>query len=161
MKASRMIALLGAASLIGTLLALYVAHQEPAPKIQPAPAAFTVSQGRAYFVENRHAGKLYVIEGEVTNNLAEPRCLIAIKASLLDDGGGLVAQEFPVAGLTATVSGLKFLDWEELRASLVPPGADPCGATRLAPGQAARFMAVFRDPPDKAASFSLSVAGSQ
>lgn len=158
MKASRLVFLFAAACLAATLFALYVAHHSPPGQQQNRSVAFTVSEGKAYFIENRHVGSLYVIEGSVTNNLADPQCRISIKASLLDDTGNVLAQDFPVAGLTVNVSELKFLNWPELRARLAPAGPDPCGQTRLNPGNEAHFMAVFRDPPAKAASFSLSVA---
>jgi hypothetical protein len=136
------------------------------PGLREAPEApggrqFTLSESKAYFVDNSHAGRLYVIEGVLTNNMSSPMCRIAIKAALLDAGGRELSQQIFEAGTAATISELKLLDWNELRARLLPPGPDTCQGTTILPGASGRFMAVFRDPPDQAATFDLIVSGSQ
>ena len=127
----------------------------------PGGRQFTLSESKAYFVENSHAGRLYVIEGVLTNNMSSPMCRIAIKAALLDAGGRELSQQIFEAGTAATISELKLLDWSELRARLLPSGPDPCQGTKILPGASARFMTVFRDPPDQAATFDLIVASSR
>jgi len=163
MRDVRRIAVFVTAGLAVAIVLFLLFSKEPeAPAPAPSPANdFTLSEGKAYFVENRHLGRLYVIEGTVANNLKSPRCRIAIKATLLDASEVKMAEKTIVAGLTANVSELKFLSREELGTKLDEPAADPCKATRLEPGGTAPFMAVFENPPDQAKAFTLVVTGSQ
>lgn len=112
-------------------------------------------------MDNRHVGRLYVLEGQLTNNLPAPRCRILIKATLLDVGGQELSHREFVAGTTATISELKLLDWNELQAILTPSGQDLCQTTTIQPGGSGRFMTVFRDPPAQASTFDLIVSDSQ
>lgn len=163
-----------AAFVVGAL-ALVFALRHKAPPPPPAPPAaqappsapagplrkdFTVAESRSYFVENRYAGRLYVVEGTVTNNLPEPRCRVRIRATLLDGEGREVARQEFEAGSAASISELKLLDWDELEARLRPSGASPCPGV-LKPGGSAPFMAVFREPPERAGSFDVVVLDSK
>ncbi|MFZ5426815.1 MAG: DUF3426 domain-containing protein [Thermodesulfobacteriota bacterium] len=161
MNVSRRSAVVAAAVFVLAAVLLLVFLMRPEPPAPSHAGDFTLSEGKAYFVENRHLGRLYVIEGAVTNNLASPKCRIAIKATLLDANDAMVAEKTIEAGLTAGVSELKFLGREEMAGRLEAPQADPCKATRVEPGGTASFMAVFQNPPDKAKSFTLVVTGSQ
>jgi len=160
MNVSRRLVVAAAGLTLAAVLLLFYLNR-PKPPEPSHSGDFTLSEGKAYFVENRHLGRLYVIEGTVTNNLASPRCRIAIKATLLDASDAKVAEKTIEAGLTASVSELKFLSREEMAGRLEAPGADPCKATRVEPGGTASFMAVFQNPPDKARAFTLVVTGSQ
>jgi hypothetical protein len=122
---------------------------------------FTLAGDKAYFVENKHLGHLYIVEGTLTNNLRSARCRIKIKASLLDAKGQELAQEVVEAGLTASISELKFLGWEELLAKLQPPAQSPCKATEVQGGASVGFMAVFRKPPPAAATYRLTATDAQ
>jgi hypothetical protein len=156
----RPVILLLAAALVG--VALYAVFRErPAPP-PPAPE-FTLKDLKSYGVDNPHAGRLYVVEGSVANDMAGPRCRIQIKVSLLDANGAMLAEtltEARAASPAASISELKFLGWEELQAKLAPEAADPCKATLVAPGGQAAFMAVFRKPPAAAATYSAVAVGS-
>lgn len=160
MTPSKRLALgLTALALAGVAL-YYAAFREKPAGIAPT-REFTLGEGKAYFVENEHLGRLYVVEGRLTNDLGSVRCRIQIKASLLDASGRKLAQGQAVAGLTASISELKFLGWEEIQARLEPPATEPCRATAVQPGGKAAFMIVFRDPPPEAATYSLVAVGSQ
>lgn len=161
MNVSRRFVVVAAAGFAVAAVLLLFLIRRPEPPEPSHAGDFTLSEGKAFFVENRHLGRLYVIEGDVRNNLRTPKCRIAIKATLLDANGAVVAEKTIEAGLTASVSELKFLGREEMAGRLEAPQADPCKATRVEPGGAASYMAVFQNPPDKAKSFTLVVTGSQ
>ncbi len=153
----------GLAGLLAVAAVFYFFEAEKAPPPAPADLSkeFSLSQGKAYFLDNRHVGRLYVIESEVTNNTSGARCQIAIKATILDASGNVVQEARPVAGVVASMSELRFLNQKELDAKLTPQGADPCAATRVPPGGKAPVLAVFRNPPADAAQYSLAVVDSQ
>lgn len=153
------IALLCAAIILAAL-ALYAVFAGRSKEVADS-REFTLAGDKAYSVENKHLGHLYVVEGTLTNNLRSARCRIQIKASLLDARGQELAQEVVEAGLTASISELKFLGSEELLAKLQPPAQSPCKATEVQGGATAGFMAVFRKPPPAAATYRLTVTDAQ
>ena len=153
------LALTLAAALLAALALFFTVREMTREKV---PATdFALSVDNAYSVENSQLGTLYVIEGSVANHTASPRCRIQIKAILLDGEGREVSQEMVEAGLTATISELKFLGWEELQAKTTPPSQDTCQATKVRQGESTAFMAIFRRPPPKAASYRVFVTNSQ
>ena len=158
MPAKRIVLILAAVALAG--LALYAVFGDWLKKA-PLPLEFTLAADKAYYVDNRHLGPLYVVEGTLTNTLQFARCRIQIKASLLDAKGQELAQEMAEAGLTASISELKFLGWEELQAKLQPPAQSPCKATEVQSGATVGFMAVFRKPPPGAATYRLTATDAQ
>jgi hypothetical protein len=131
------------------------------PKETADSREFTLAADKAYYVDNGHLGQLYVVEGTLTNNLHSARCRIQIKASLLDAKGQELARGVAEAGLTASISELKYLGWEELQAKLQPPAQSPCQATEVRSGASVGFMAVFRKPPPGAASYKLTATDAQ
>ena len=146
-------------AVLAVLMLFFVVREMTREKIPATDFALTVD--KAYSVENQQLGSLYVIEGAVTNHLASSRCRIQIKATLLDGDGREVAQEKVEAGLTVSISELKFLGGEELQAKLTPSGQDSCRTAEVGPGGSEAFMAIFRMLPPKAVSYKLVVTDSQ
>lgn len=102
-------------------------------------------------------GKIYVIEGFVTNNFASPKASIKIAVSLLDDQGRILATKEQFAGTTATPFQLSVMDEKDLEQYLNNPLTIMSNNSLVLPGGKVPFTVVFYRLFNKAASIQVSV----
>ncbi len=102
-------------------------------------------------------GKLYVVEGVVTNNFASPKASIKVAVSLLDDQGRILATKEQFAGTTATPFQLSVMDEKDLEQYLNNPLTIMSNNSLVLPGGKVPFTVVFYRLFNKAASIQVSV----
>lgn len=103
------------------------------------------------------AGKLYVVEGIVTNNFASPKASIKVAVSLLDAQGRVLATKEQFAGTTATPFQLSVMDEKDLEQYLNNPLTIMSNNSLVLPGGKVPFTVVFYRLFNKAASIQVSV----
>lgn len=124
---------------------------------------FEVHLGRHGAVTGR-AGRLYVVEGTVTNLTGSPKGFFEIRARLLDDAGKTIAERTVYAGHVLAEPELKGLSRAELerRVSETVFG-DGMANARVDPRQSIPFQVVFAPAPARrqVADAAVSVVGAK
>jgi predicted Zn finger-like uncharacterized protein len=112
------------------------------------------------FINNVHAGKLYVVRGMARNDYAEPRGFIQIRGSLYSEARMLVQKKTVYCGNVLSDLDLTNLELDAINKRLQNRVGDNGSNIRIAPGKPLPFMIVFSDLPDVLEEFRLDVESS-
>jgi len=131
----------------------------PAP---PKPAADYSAQlpfesYTNYFVDNDKVGKLFVIEGKLSNKSPVILGQITIEATLLDAKEAPVVSKVITAGPKASNFELKTLNKEDLESRLDSRQEILLNNSQVKPGDEVPFMVAFVNIPDTVRNFSLKL----
>lgn len=150
---------------IGIALWLYL----PWPlKLESVPGGTTIElfhlvETRGYFIDNRQAGQLFVIEGRLRNEFPKPRRLVQLRAKLYTADGRAVQQLDFYAGNPLSARQLKSLPLADLLGSIQrrPTSQEP--AKIVAAREEVSFVVPFGNLPDlsKLSDYSVEVLASQ
>ena len=112
------------------------------------------------FVENKTAGRLFVIKGKVRNDYPEARKFIMVKGVLYSKGGKPVQEKTVYCGNTLSESDLQTLDKAAMHTKLRDRFGDKRSNFRTPPGKVIPFLVVFSDLPQDLGEFSVEVVSS-
>jgi len=112
------------------------------------------------FINNVHAGKLYIIRGQARNDYAESRGFIQITGSLYSRAKMLIKKETVYCGNILSDLDLTNLQLDAIEKRLQNRVGDNGSNIRLAPGKKLPFMVVFSNLPDSLEEFRLDIVGS-
>jgi hypothetical protein len=110
-----------------------------------------------YFVDNDKVGKLFVIEGKLSNKSPVTLGQITIEATLLDAKENPVVSKIFTAGPKATNFELKTLNKEDLENRLNSRQEILLNNSQVKPGDEVPFMVAFVSIPDTVRNFSLKL----
>lgn len=110
-----------------------------------------------YFVDNDKVGKLFVIEGKLSNKSPVILGQITIEATLLDAKENPVVSKIFTAGPKATNFELKTLNKEDLENRLASRQEILLNNSQVKPGDEVPFMVAFVSIPDTVRNFSLKL----
>jgi predicted Zn finger-like uncharacterized protein len=110
-----------------------------------------------YFVDNDKVGKLFVIEGKLSNKSPVILGQVAIEATLLDAKENPVVTKTFTAGPKATNFELKTLNKEDLENRLNSRQEILLNNSQVKPGDEIPFMVAFVNIPDTVRNFSLKL----
>ncbi len=112
------------------------------------------------FVENRSAGRVFVIKGKVKNDYPDMRNFIQVKGNLYLKNGGIARDQTAYAGNILSGTELQTLNKEQVSRKLNNRFGENKSNFRVARGKVLPFMLVFFDIPQDLGEFSVEVVGS-
>jgi len=146
-----------------------------------AEGLIVLEKVRGYYLENKNLAKIFVVEGQAVNQWKEPRSLIKVKGTLLDDRGGKVEEKTSYCGNIILEEDLKVFSREAIEKSLSSQFGQTFSNVNIPPGKSVPFMIVFTafssgivpgkpdqqpatkagESPPKISDFSVEVVSSQ
>jgi hypothetical protein len=112
------------------------------------------------FVDNKSAGRLFVIKGKLRNDYREARNFIRVKGILYLKDGKVAQDRIVYCGNVLSDTDLQVLDEETINQKLGNRfGADKSNF-RVPSGKVLPFMVVFSDIPQQVGEFSVEVVDS-
>ena len=113
------------------------------------------------FLKNEHAGEIFLIRGEVTNNFNQPRSAIQVKGVLYDQHGKPLLQKTVFCGNPISDEQLRTLHFEELGLMMGNQFGKDLSNMKVDPRRSIPFDIVFKDLPANIAEFSVNVTSSR
>jgi len=115
---------------------------------------------RSEFVENRTAGRLFVIKGKVRNDYPEARNFIMVRGTLYSNDGETVDKKTIYCGNALSDTDLKALDKATIDRRLRNRFGDKRSNFSVPSGKVIPFVVVFSDLPKDLGEFSVEVVSS-
>ena len=119
-----------------------------------------VRQVDAAFVNNKVAGDLLVISGEVVNEYNKPRAAIQVKGMVYGADGKVVVSKNVFCGNPLTPQQLATMPLDKLEAAMANQFGDSLSNMDVAPGKAVPFVIVMAKPDKTAKDYGVEPAGS-
>lgn len=130
----------------------------PAPLAQPQ---IRLTGLNGYFVTNKDAGQLFVIQGQAINEFAEIRSAMTVKGALFDKGGKLLLQQTVFCGNRLDDTALQELPFAKISEAMNNQFGDTLSNLNVAPGKTIPFTIVFRNFPPELAEFTVESVDSR
>lgn len=130
----------------------------PAPLAQPQ---IRLTGLNGYFVTNKDAGQLFVIQGQAINEFAEIRSAMTVKGALFDKGGKLLVQQTVFCGNRLDDTALQELPFAKISEAMNNQFGDTLSNLNVAPGKTIPFTIVFRNFPPELAEFTVESVDSR
>jgi hypothetical protein len=112
------------------------------------------------FVENKKAGRLFVIKGKIRNDYSAPRNFIRVKGAVYTKDGQIVQNRVVYCGNALSDTDLRMLDMPNINRKLGNRFGDRKSNFKIPAGKVLPFMLVFSDLPRQLSEFSVEVVGS-
>ena len=112
------------------------------------------------FVENKAAGRLFVISGKVRNDYPEARNFITVKGVLYSKEGKAVQKKTAYCGNVLSENDLEVMDKSAINKRLANRFGDQKSNFEVPSGKVIPFMIVFSDLPQDLEEFSVEVVSS-
>ncbi len=133
-----------------------VRTEAPAPESPASRVKKIVLRNvRQYYVNNEHAGLLFVIEGKALNSFDTPKERISLEATLYDDKGQVIATRQQLCGNTLSQLQLQVQTEADINAGLASDVGILSNNTFLKPGMDTPFMFVFFNTPKNVKEFGV------
>jgi pilus assembly protein FimV len=133
----------------------------PSELKDPGARGIATSDINSKIIENRTAGKLFVITGKIRNDYDNPRGIIQIKGDLFTEGQKHVKTTSVYCGNVLSDLDLAVMGIEAIRQRLGNRfGGDGKANLKVMPKQTLPFMIVFDNLPEGLEEFTLEVLGS-
>jgi len=115
----------------------------------------------SYYVANREAGQMLVIQGQAVNGYPEPRSSITVKGVVFNKAGKPVLQQTVYCGNPFTQETLKKLPFAKIEEGMNNPFGESLSNLNVAPSKAIPFTVVLHNLPADIAEFSVEVVDSK
>ena len=112
------------------------------------------------FVENKTAGRLFVIRGKVRNDYPEARNFIMVKGIVYSRDGKVVQEKTIYCGNTLSDTALQAMDKATIDTRLRNKFGDGRSNFMVTSGKVIPFVVVFPDLPQDLGEFSVEVVSS-
>jgi hypothetical protein len=112
------------------------------------------------FLNNKEAGEIFAINGEVVNNFGKPRASIQVKATLYGPKGVVLLQKTAYCGNVLSREQLTALPVAKLEAAMSNQFGDSISNLAVQPGKGIPFVIVLANVPQEVAEFGVEVVGS-
>jgi len=113
------------------------------------------------FVENKVAGEILVVTGNVTNRYDHPRSQVMVKAVLYDSAGKVIVTSSAYAGNMFTQAELTGLDLNTLAERMNNRRGDNNANIGVAPGNSIPFTVVFSNLPENISELTVEAVQSE
>ncbi len=114
-----------------------------------------------FFITNRDAGQLFVVNGEAINDSSEARSAILVKGVLYDKSGHVQLQKTVYCGNPLTEKDLRSLPFSKIESAMSNQFGDSLSNLNVAKGEMLPFTIVFRNLPPDLAEYTVEVVDSQ
>ena len=115
---------------------------------------------KGFFLDSKKGGKLFVVEGSVTNNYPDVRNFIRIRSNILDSKGAVVKNKIAYAGNVINIQELKGLSMEEIDKRLMNRFGANNVNTNIRPNSSIPFMIIFSELPEDISEFTVEAISS-
>lgn len=132
-----------------------------ASKKKSVPEGIQIQSVRQRYVNNRIAGGMRVIQGDVVNGTEVQMTRILVKAELADASDAVIAERQSYTGNLLTDDELTVLPDEAIQQKLSYVQGSPVSNDRVPPGGQIPFMIVVAAEPPGVANVYLSIAGAE
>lgn len=132
-----------------------------ASKKKSVPEGIQIQSVHQRYVNNRIAGGMRVIQGDVVNGTEVPMTRIQVKAELADASDAVIAQRQSYTGNLLTDDELTAMPDEAIQQKLTYTQGSPVSNDRVPPGGQIPFMIVVAAEPPGVANVYLSIAGAE
>lgn len=137
----------------------------PPATTNQAASKIQVTKANGFFVNNREAGQLFVVQGEAVNGYTEPRSAMAVQGKLFNQAGNLLRERTAYCGNSFSASELKSLPLAKLHERSDNQFGDSLSNLNVAAGKSVPFTLVFSNLPSDLAEFTVepgdSIPGSK
>lgn len=114
-----------------------------------------------YFINNQREGRLFIIQGQVLNEGAEPRASIVVKGSIYDSGGARLAEQKAFCGNPMGKEQLRVWSIMRMTERMQNQFGEMLANLNLESQRAIPFTLVFNDLPGEVAEFEVVVETSE
>ena len=114
-----------------------------------------------FYVENRYAGRLFVVQGRVVNESTEARAILVVQGTLYGGDGTVLARQKAFCG--NPMSREQLSDWSLMRINerMQNQFGEMLANLSLAPRRSIPFTLVFPEPAAEVAEFEVIVLSSE
>jgi hypothetical protein len=126
----------------------------------PEEGRITVKNPLAAFYQNKEAGELFVVTGEVVNSYRKPRAAIQVKVSLFDKKGAVLLQKTAYCGNKLSKEQLETLPLAKIDSTMNNQFGDSLANLGVQPGRSIAFVVAIPNVPKEAADFGVQAVGS-
>lgn len=130
----------------------------PAPVVQPQVRLTNLN---GYFVTNKDAGQLFVIQGQAINEYPEARSALTVKGALYDKAGKLLVQQTVFCGNRLDDTALQDYPFAQISEAMNNQFGDSLSNLNVVPGKTIPFTIVFRNFPPELAEFTVESVDSR
>jgi hypothetical protein len=131
--------------------------QDVAGNLKLIPVGKTIN---GEFVNNRRAGQLFVIKGEIKNDYDHPRSRIKVTGKLYQKGNKMAKMSTVYCGNVLSDSDLAAMDMQTIKKRLQNTLGDRRANLKVKTGKMVPFMIVFDNLPKNLDEYSVEVEGS-
>ena len=144
----------------------YLSSRSPdqtASNLPETPSVKVLENTQAFFLENAHAGQIFVVEGEIENQSAKPVSFILIEGKLYNTTNRVAITQRCYVGNAMTRDELGRLTITEIQNRMMNREGKSLANVKIPPGKRVPFDLVFHNLPElKALSdYSLEVISSK
>lgn len=115
----------------------------------------------SFYIANREAGQMLVIQGNAVNDYPEARSSITVKGVLFNKAGKSLLQQTVYCGNPLKQEALGKLPFAKIEESMNNPFGESLSNLNVAPGKSLPFTIVFRNLPADIAEFTVEPAESK
>ena len=112
---------------------------------------------QAFFLENSHAGQIFVVEGEVENQSAKPASFILMEGKLYNTTNRVAITQRCYAGNAMSRDELSRTNITEIQSRMMNREGKSLSNVKIPPGKRVSFMLVFHNLPELKALSDYSV----
>jgi len=106
------------------------------------------SEVKSLFLENSHTGQIFVIQGEVTNESAQPVSFVLVEGKLYTENNQVARSQRCYCGNMISQADLKRLDMTDIQNLMMNREGTKLSNVQVAPQARVPFMVVFHNLPD-------------
>ncbi len=112
------------------------------------PTVSILDSTKAYFLENVHAGQLFVVEGEAVNESSKPVSFILLEGKLYTSNNQVAQNQKSFCGNAMTRDELRQMPIAEIQNRMMNREGKNLSNVHVASGVKIPFMLVFHNLPD-------------
>ena len=126
----------------------------------PEEGHITIRNPLAAFHQNKEAGEIFVVTGEVVNSYRKARASLHVKVSLFDKKGAVLLQKTAYCGNKLSNEQLETLPMAKMESIMNNQFGDSLVNLGVQPGHAIGFVVAIDNVPKETSDFGVEVAGS-
>ena len=126
----------------------------------PEEGRITIRNPLAAFHQNKEAGEIFVVNGQVVNSYRKARASIHVRVSLFDKNGAVLLQKTAYCGNRLSNEQLATLPMAKIESIMNNQFGDSLANLGVKPGNAIGFVVAVANVPKEAVDFGVEVVGS-
>jgi predicted Zn finger-like uncharacterized protein len=142
-------------------LTAYLKRLQGVPEVPSVAGKLVPVDFSGYYVENKHEGRLFVIQGKILNDFIEARASISVAGLVYDRKGKVIARQTAYCGNAMSKGQLRSQLFPRMEERMNNEFGEFLTNINVEPKKAVPFTIVFRNLPEEVAEFSVEVVDSK